>query len=118
MSPTIEQSIEQIDFEINQINTLYPNIHFSISIPLNEFDDIIGEDKMHIQYECLIFEPHNYSNYMEVIDHMEFKKEGPITKRDVFNHMRDIDYRPRDNHIFIEEFQKIKDNHYSFILGS
>ena len=55
---------------------------------------------------------------MEVIDHMEFKKEGPITKRDVFNHMRDIDYRPRDNHIFIEEFQKIKDNHYSFILGS
>ena len=118
MSPKVEKSVEQYEVERLQIQEIFGETNFVISLDIEELDDILTNDtKLHI--EASFFHFINNNDYVETIKHYIMNKpEGNITKKDALFYLKQVYFTPLDNHMFIESFDKVKDNHYSLFLGS
>jgi hypothetical protein len=117
MSP-VEKSEEQYEVERLQIQEIFGETNFVISIDIEELDDILTNDtSLHI--DASFFHFINNNEYVETINHyIMYKPDGNITKKDALFYLKQVGFTPLDNHMFIETFEKVKDNHYSLFLGS
>jgi hypothetical protein len=117
MSPA-EKSEEQYEVERLQIQEIFGETNFVISVDIEELDDILTNDtSLHIDATFFDFITNN--EYVEITKHyIMYKPDGNITKKDAFFHLKQVGFSPLGNHIFIETFEKVKDNHYSLFLGS
>jgi hypothetical protein len=116
MSP-VEKSEEQYEVERLQIQEIFGETNFVISVDIEELDDILTNDtSLHI--DASFFHFINNNEYVETIKHYIMNKPDRIiiTKKDALFYLKQVGFTPLDNHMFIETFEKVKDTSLFFIF--
>tara|TARA_R110000803_G_scaffold69037_4_gene131158 strand:+ start:34 stop:390 length:357 start_codon:yes stop_codon:yes gene_type:complete len=118
MSPKVEKSVEQYEVERLQIQEIFGETNFVISLDIEELDDILTPNTL-INIQATFFKYVSQNEYVETTNHFVMKKpEGNITKRDALFFLKRVGFTPLDNHFFIESFDYINEKCYSLFLGS
>ena len=109
----MEKTIEEYHNEVEQINIMFPNAQFTISIDIEEMDELITH-KDHItiknSYDCYC-----YDNCKKNTDFFYIKGEN-ITCRYVIKELIKQGLELNCNHHFLEGFYKTPGSDFQFEL--
>ena len=83
------------------LESLFPDVGFDVSVPLEDLDDIVSPfDHIIIKN---VFNCYCYNENPKMTDYIDIKKKGgTITIRDVLNELNRIKYCCECNHSFFE----------------
>lgn len=96
----VEKTEEYYEFELEQIDKMFPGAQFTIAIPLEDMDDVITEKtkiKIKYQYNCYCHrDSPKKTTYINV-------KGDKITNRYVLEELIKKKFHIKCNHHFLEE---------------
>ena len=108
-------NFSDINCEMTQINSLFPNAKFVISLSVNELNKIITtkkEVKLIQTFDCYCFDNCPKQNKTFII-----RSEEPMTTKYIINELIKKDFTLDCNHRFLESIE-IKDDIIEYWTGS
>jgi len=100
------------------IDDMFPGAKFTISIDLNDLDNIVTDKKFIIiqqTFNCYCYDNMNTKNKLYTVKCLENES---LTNEYIINELIKQGLKVNCNHIFLESFDFIKDNLYLFSCGS
>ena len=108
---------EACEHEMEILDEMYPDINFTICIPINTFGDIVTQSKKILvinRYNCYC-----YSENPRVLDHFVVTgtENNPITYKKIIDVLAKK-FNPACAHRFLEQIDEISEDIFEIFCGS
>ena len=109
MTETREKTEEEYEKEFKELDEMFPNANFTVSIPIEDIDDIVSTENV-IMVKCS-YNCHCYSACPKVPNWFNIRcpTDGKITNRTILNELVKQNLNLECNHQFIEGFDQLTD---------
>ena len=109
MNSPIEKTEDEYEHEFELLEQMFPDAEFTVSIPIEEIDDVISTEPiiiMKLNYNCRC-----YSESPKVADWFNIRcnTDGKITNKTILKELLMQNLKLECDHRYIEGFQKITD---------
>ena len=114
----MDDTEQQYEAEINQIEEMFPNAKFSIAINIEDLDNVITDQTNIVvkhTYECYCYDNCNKNtDYFYITNRQDYKMK--MTNKFIITELITQGLTLECNHVFLEGFIQSKDSHCQFEL--